>query len=107
MGAGGAQNAWPDLSGVLVGRSEGAVGVSGVQTGPVHVAVPDACLFQHLFETVHTNLRPFHVLQELLGVEAGPLQSRFTSENVKVNAIGFNRAFVPTQNGTVDSQTGL
>lgn len=83
-----------DLGWVLVGRSEGAVGVSGVQTGPVHVAVPDACLFQHFLETVHTHVWPFHVLQELLGVKAGPLESRFTSENGKANAIRINCTFV-------------
>lgn len=88
------QNMHQDLGWVLVGRSEGAVGVSRVQTGPVHVAVPDACLFQHFLKIAHTDVWPFHVLQKLLGVKAGPLESRFTSENVKGNAIRINRTFV-------------
>lgn len=78
------ENLFPHLSCVLVGRCEGAVGVSGVQTGPVHVAAADACLFQHFLKAVHAHVWPFHVLQELLGVEAGPFKCWFTSENVKM-----------------------
>lgn len=83
-----------DLSWVLVGRSEGAVRVSGVQTGPVHVSMADAGLFQHFLKAVHQHVWPFYLCQELLGVEAGPLKSSFTSGNVKVNVIRFNRSFV-------------
>lgn len=87
------QNQPQDLSGVLVGRSEGAVGVGGVQAGPVHVAVPDACLFQHFLKTVHADVWPFHVLQELLGVKAGPLESGFTSEKCERMRLGLATAF--------------
>lgn len=81
----GPQGARQDLSWVLVGRSERALRVSGVQTGPVHVAVPDARLFQHFLETVHADVGPFYFLQEFLGVQGGPLESSFTTENVKRN----------------------
>lgn len=72
-------DARPYLSWVLIGCSEGAVGVSGVQTGPVHVAVYDIRLLQHVLEAFHRKVDLPQVLQELLGVEVGPLQRVFTS----------------------------
>lgn len=80
-------NMCPYLSWVLIGRSEGAVGVSGVQTGSIHVAVPDICLFQHVLKAFHGEVCPPQVLKELLGVKVGPLQRVFTSVNLKVNTI--------------------
>lgn len=73
------------LSGVLVGRGDGAVRVGGVQTRPVHVAVPHVRLLQHLLEAFHVEVGPAQVLQELLRVEVGPLQRVFTSVMGKGN----------------------
>lgn len=75
----------PYLGWVLIGCSERAVRVSGVKTGSIHVAVPNACLFQHFLKTFYTEVCPSQVLKELLGVKVGPLKRGFTSDNVKIN----------------------
>lgn len=67
----------PYLGRVLVGCSEGAVGVGGVQAGPVHVAVSHVCLLQHVLKALDGEVNLSQVLQELLGVKVGPLQRVF------------------------------
>lgn len=70
---------------VLIGCSERAVRVSGVQTRSIHVAVSDVCLFQHVLKAFHTDVFSSQVLQELLGVKVGPLKRFFTSAHLKGN----------------------
>lgn len=72
-----------NLSWVLIRCSEGAVGVSGVQTGSIHVAVSNICLFQHVLKAFHWELGPSKVLKELLRVKIGPSKRVFTSEKLK------------------------
>lgn len=58
---------------VLIGRSDGAVRVSRVETGSVHVAVSNICFYQHFLKDLQRE-----VLKELLRVKVGPLERVFT-----------------------------
>lgn len=55
---------------VPIGCSEGAIGISRVQTGSIHVAMSNVCLFQHALKAFHGKI---WLRKKLLRVKVGPL----------------------------------
>lgn len=63
------------LLALLVGGTGGALGVPGVQAGPLHVSLPHLCLVQQLFEAFQGCELP-QLLHQLQRVQVAPLDVR-------------------------------
>lgn len=63
------------LLALLIGGAGGALGVPGVQAGPLHVSLPHLCLIQQLFEAFQGRELP-QLLHQLQRVQVAPLDIR-------------------------------
>lgn len=63
------------LLALLIGGAGGALGVLGVQAGPLHVSLPHLCLIQQLLEAFQGRELP-QLLHQLQRVQVAPLDVR-------------------------------
>lgn len=64
---------WTHLCHVLVGSWQRAVGVCGIKTGAVHIAMVHLCFDQHLLPAVHRILQHLQLSNESHRIKVGPL----------------------------------